>query len=131
MDDLGNKFNFEEENDKYVSEIEFKAVANRQYSLFVNTNDGRQYTSTKEKLTTATPLTEINANKKTTFGVEGIEITANSYDPSGTSKYYRFEYEETYKIVSPYWSKDSLITYNTFPNGEIAFDTIPKNNITL
>jgi hypothetical protein len=128
-DDLGNQYNFEEESGKYVSASEFQATAGRQYSLFVNTSDGKQYSSSKETLTTITPLTEINANRKINFGVEGVEITANSYDPSGTSKYYRYEYEETYKIVSPYWSKDSLITYNSFPGGDIVFDTIPKNNI--
>ena len=77
-DDLGNQYNFEEPNGKYISQYEFEAVPNRQYQLFVNTINGKQYTSTREKLTTISPLTQINATKRTKFGVEGVEITAKS-----------------------------------------------------
>lgn len=34
-DDLGNLYNFEEVNGKYVSEFEFEAMPNRQYQLFL------------------------------------------------------------------------------------------------
>lgn len=112
-DDLGNLYNFEEVNGKYVSEFEFEAMPNRQYQLFIETTNGKQYTSTREKLTTVSPLTAVNATQKTIFGVDGVEITANSYDPTGNSKYYRFEYEETYKIVSPFWTPEKLnLSYN-------------------
>lgn len=121
-DDIGNQYNFIEENDKYISEFEFEAIPERQYQLFVNTSDGKHYTSTREKLTTISPLTEVKATRKNSYGVEGVEITANSYDPTGNSKYYRFEYEETHKIIVPYPSKDSLIVYGNSdcPNASLG-----------
>lgn len=107
-DDLGNQFNFIETDNKYVSEFEFQAFPEREYQLFVNTINGKQYTSTREKLTTVNNLSLVEATVKNKFGVNGVDITANSFDPSGTSKYYRYEYEETYKVIVPYWAPDSL-----------------------
>jgi hypothetical protein len=143
-DDLGNQYNFEEENGKYISEFEFQAFPERQYQLFVNTSNGKQYNSTREKLTTHSPITEINANRVNLFGVEGIEITTNSFDPTKTSNYYRFEYEETYKIVTPYWTSDSLnFNYNTTTfdvaittttksyDSSICYNTVNSNEILL
>ncbi|CAM3678767.1 DUF4249 domain-containing protein [Flavobacterium gelidilacus] len=113
-DDLGNQFNFEEEDGKYISEFEFHAIPSRQYQLFVNTSNGKEYTSTREKLTTESNPISIAANLKTQFGVDGVEITVNSFDPTHSSNYYRFTYEETYKIVTPYWTTDQLnLYYNT------------------
>ncbi|WP_339888331.1 DUF4249 domain-containing protein [uncultured Flavobacterium sp.] len=143
-DDLGNQYNFEEENGKYISQFEFQAIPERQYQLFVNTSNGKQYSSTREKLTTHSPITEINANRVNSFGVEGIEITTNSFDPTKTSNYYRFEYEETYKIVTPYWTSDSLnFNYNTTTfdvaittttksyDSSICYNTVNSNEILL
>ncbi|MFC4739015.1 DUF4249 domain-containing protein [Flavobacterium ponti] len=107
-DDLGNQFNFIEMDNKYISEFEFQAFPEREYQLFINTSNGRQYTSTREKLTTINNLSSVEASVKNKFGVNGVDITANSYDPSNTSKYYRYEYAETYKVIVPYWAPDSL-----------------------
>lgn len=144
MDDLGNQFNFNEEDGKYISEFEFQAIPTRQYQLFVNTSNGKQYSSTREKLTTISPITEINANRTNLFGVEGVEITTNSFDPTKTSNYYRFEYEETYKIVSPFWTSDSLnFNYNTTTydvaittttksyDSSVCYNTVNSNEIIL
>jgi hypothetical protein len=112
-DDLGNIFNFNEENGKYISEFEFEAIPNRRYKLYIITSNGKQYTSTTEILKEPSSQLEINSNKNNIYGVEGVEIIANSFDPTGNSKYYRFEYEETYKIKSPKWTTNKLnITYN-------------------
>ncbi|CAM3678572.1 DUF4249 domain-containing protein [Flavobacterium gelidilacus] len=141
-DDLGNQYNFNETNGKYISEFEFQAISERQYQLFVKTSNGKQYISTREKLTTINNLSSVEATVKNKFGVNGVDITANSYDPTGTSKYYRYEYEETYKIIVPYWSADSLKVIQTFSgntfaqtlrNGEskTCFKTELSNEITL
>jgi hypothetical protein len=141
-DNVGNTYEFVENNGAYISINEFKAETNRQYQLFIKTSNGKQYNSTRETLTTQSSINEVNANFKTKFGVDGVEITVNSYDPTNTSKYYRFEYEETYKIISKYWTQDSLIgVYNIFDynvyfwtqpksyNGEICYNTEYSNEI--
>lgn len=126
-DDLGNQYNFVENNEKYESVAEFQAMPERQYQLFIETSNGKQYYSTAEKLTTNSNLTEINATLKNQFGVDGVEITANSNDPTNSSKYYRFEYEETYKIVTPYWTEEQLnLSYNP-ANFVVTIWITPKN----
>lgn len=132
-DDLGNQYNFEEDNGKYVSVFPFQAISEREYQLFVNTNDGKQYTSTREKLSTINNLSSIEATVKNKFGVNGVDITANSYDPTGTSKYYRYEYEETYKVIVPYWASDSIAVYGNAEywdlNGHIEYAfTFPERS---
>nr|WP_294782488.1 DUF4249 domain-containing protein [uncultured Flavobacterium sp.] len=103
-DDLGTVYGFNEQNGLYVSAAPFKAVPGRTYQLHVKTKDGKSYSSTAEKLTTETNLNEIVADVTTKEGVRGVEIRAKSFDPENTSKYYRYEYEETYKVVAPKWT---------------------------
>src|SRR5258705_11322877 len=51
-DNLGNQYNFDEDNGKYVSTTEFQAQPNTNYQLHITTNDGRSYISSNEQLTT-------------------------------------------------------------------------------
>ncbi|WP_339837345.1 DUF4249 family protein, partial [uncultured Flavobacterium sp.] len=123
---LGNQYNFEEENGKYISEFEFQAFPERQYQLFVNTSNGKEYISSREELTTINNLSSIEATVKNKFGVYGLDITANSFDPTATSKFYRYEYEETYRFSVPYWAADSLrifgnAEYDDPDKGKIAY----------
>ncbi len=103
-DDLGNQYNFEENDGKYISTSEFEAIAGRNYQLHITTNDGKSYTSSNEKLTTVSPLQELIPEVVVKDGVKGVQIVAKSFDPSSTAKYYRYEYEETYKIIAPKWT---------------------------
>ncbi|WP_339888329.1 DUF4249 domain-containing protein [uncultured Flavobacterium sp.] len=123
-DDLGNQYNFNETDGKYISQFEFQAMSERQYQLFVNTSNGKQYTSTREKLTTINNLTSVEATVKNKFGVNGVDITANSFDPTGTSKYYRYEYEETYKTIAPFWAPDSLQIFGNAEEWNLALGHI-------
>jgi len=42
-------------------------------------------------------------------GERGVGLVVNSFDPTGASKYYRYEYEETYKIIAPFWDDERTI----------------------
>ncbi|SDZ94239.1 protein of unknown function [Flavobacterium gillisiae] len=136
-DDSGNKYDFEEQSEKYVSKLEFEAIPGRKYTLTINTNDGRSYKSSAEALTTVNELEEINATVDIKNGERGVAIHVNSYDPTNNSKYYRYEYEETYKIVAPQWTREKLVvldprTVDRVPNSpetEICYST--KNNTAL
>jgi hypothetical protein len=124
-DDQGNKYDFNEEDDRYVSAQQFQASSDRQYQLHVLTKNGRSYLSTQEKLTTQTPIEDVKATAVTKNGTLGVEITANSFDPTSTSKYYRYEYEETSQIIAPKWTSTQAVA-NMFPagsnpKGEIIF----------
>jgi len=127
IDDFQNTYFFEEvAPGKYFSINEFKAIADINYTLIVTTNNGKSYTSEPSRLTNITKIDTVNASKEIdNFGNENISILVDSFDPTGNSKYYRYEYEETYKIIAPYWSPyDLVVTLNTFPFGmEKVFKT--------
>ena len=101
-DDLGNVYNFIEGNEVYESENEFQAITGRKYKLTIVTN-GKTYTSTQETLTAISPINNVQVSDQTIANVRGAEIKVTSFDPTNSSKYYRYEFEETYKIIAPKW----------------------------
>ena len=138
-DNSGNRYEFEEQSGVYVSKAEFKAVPNREYHLNITTNDGRSYVSSTETLPTETEIESVIPTVATVEGERGVQINVNSYDPSNTSKYYRYEYEETYKIVAPYWiSKKAVVTgpeevsfITRTEEAETCYSTKNSNDIIL
>jgi hypothetical protein len=104
-DNVGNQYDFEEKDGVYVSIIPFQAVPEREYRLSVTTKDGKAYTSRNEILTPVNEIASITANIAEKDKVRGVQINVNSFDPTGKSRFYRFEYEETYKIVAPNYNK--------------------------
>lgn len=124
-DDAGNKFDFEEGDKTYISTAQFQAQPDRLYQLHVLTKNGKSYLSKAEKLTTQTPIESVQTSTMTKNGVLGVEITVNTTDVTNTSKYYRYEYEETSKIIVPKWYSMQAVA-NMFPpgskpKGEIIF----------
>ncbi len=105
------EFIFQEiEDGKYVSNIAFKAEPNTNYSLKITTSNGQLYSSSSSQLTQSTPIDQLYAVRETNDqGINGMAIYVDSYDPTGNSKYYRYEYEETYKIIAPSWVPEDII----------------------
>lgn len=102
-DDKGNEYQFKENDSLYVSLTPFKAVPGTKYKLNIKTREGKNYTSDEQLLTTETKIDNMTATVETVDGQRGVQINVNSYDPANTSKYYRYEYTETYKIIAPMW----------------------------
>lgn len=118
IDDAQNTYDFREiRPGKYVSYSEFKALPNKNYQLQIITSDGKSYSTIPTQLTNSTQIDNIYASKEIDdLGFEKISIFVDSFDPTGNSKYYRYEYEETYKIIAPKWSAyDLVITSNVRP----------------
>lgn len=103
-DDQGNEYQFAEKDTVYVSLTQFKAEPGRKYQLKIKTAAGENYTSDEQALTTETKIDNITATVENVGGQRGVQINVNSYDPTNTSKYYRYEYAETYKVIAPMWS---------------------------
>ena len=103
----------------YRSSIEFSAQPDIEYQLSFTTNNGNSYTSKKTQLPSVTHIDDLYAEKEIdAFGNVGVTILVDSYNPNGDSRYYRYEYEETYKIIAPKWSpKDLVVT----PSGRVEF----------
>ncbi len=106
----GNTYAFAESSPGvYLSEQPFAAVPSTSYQLQINTQDGRSYSSEEEELTQTTQIDEVKAIRATNgFGEEGVAILVDSFDPTGNSVNYRYQYEETYRIIAPFWSPQEL-----------------------
>lgn len=127
-DNLNNEYVFVEKSGVYVSESEFEVLPGREYTLEITTKDGKVYKSSSESLTTVSPITSVVSSVATTSkDGTGVQIKVNSYDPSRTSNYYRYEYEETYKIIAPKWNADKLIV--TGPQSVEIADNDPGKRI--
>ncbi|MBF4506672.1 DUF4249 domain-containing protein [Flavobacterium sp. JLP] len=126
-DDLGTRYEFEQNDASYTSRVPFQANPDRQYQLHILTKDGRTYVSTAETLPQQTQIESVNAAAKTKDGQMGIEITVNSTDPTNKSKYYRYEYEEDYKVIAPKWYYQKAVSHfftpGSYPPGEVVFET--------
>jgi len=109
---------------RYVSDVQFAAVPGRLYQLEIQTADGQQYSSTPTALTSETQIDALNVAMESIEGKDYFVIKLDSYDPTGQSKYYRYAYEETYKIVAPYYSDyKTIVIQNESP---YKVDTVPK-----
>lgn len=128
-DNLGNDYPFAEINGVYLSVNEFQAQPNVTYHLKIITDDGKTYESSNETLTHINPIQDVIPTVVTKDGVKGVEMVVNSFDPSNSSKYYRFEYEETNKIIAPKWVPVKGVgTFFNAPNGALSgtIDLIPR-----
>ena len=126
IDDTQNTFVFNEnEPGQYISETRFSAKANTNYKLSITTSNGKRYSSKPTQLTQITQIDSIyTLSSRNLDGSSNISIFLDSFDPMGNSKLYRYEYEETYKIIVPFWSNlDAIIISDTIP---FKIDTEPR-----
>jgi hypothetical protein len=129
LDDQGNEFRFlETEPGLYLSEQVFEAQANRDYRLSVTTSDGRNYASRVTQLTQVTPIGEVVAERRINNEEEGMAILVNTFDPTNSSKFYRYEYEETFLIIAPDWKEEDLIASPNSNDCQVEVVTTGENN---
>jgi len=103
--DDGNLFSFTEiEAGIYQSDIAFAAQVGVNYQLNIISAINEIYQSEIEQATGSSQLDNIYAERTTNAtGDDGIAIYVDGSDATGTSNYFRYTYEETYKIVAPRW----------------------------
>lgn len=104
-DSQGNVFNFISMGDgMYQSELEFQAVPNVNYQLVITTAQGERYESNSKVLTPISEITSLYGELITdNRGVEGVQLFVDSNNLDDDANYFRYEYEETYKLVAPYY----------------------------
>ncbi|WP_405607442.1 DUF4249 domain-containing protein [Polaribacter sp. Asnod1-A03] len=107
----------------YTSDVMFKAEPNLDYTLTIETQDGKEYKSQNTKLTNVTTIDDVYAEPAfNDDGEEGIGLYVDSFDADNASKYYGYEFEETYKIIAPFWTPDDLIL-----NSSGGFSVVPRS----
>ncbi len=126
VDDSGEIINFiEESQGKYISEIPFSARSGTAYHLEVISKTGEHFQSTPAILPPVVPITRIyheagfDSNNS-----PGIGVYVDSSNPSGGANFYRYEFEETYRIEAPKWSPLEAIVISDV--WEFEVDTAPR-----
>ncbi len=102
-DSNGNTFGFSENaaTGNYISDQEFSAVPGVAYTLKVRTQDGNTYTSAAVEVQRATPMDRVYAELISNNGEEGIQVFVDTDNTEENAQYFRYEYEETYKVQLP------------------------------
>ena len=77
---------------------------NENYRLRIVTSGGKEYLSDPVPVKKTPLIDSVNWRRSP----EGIEILVNTHDPSGDSRYYRWEYEEVWEFNTPL---ESLMEY--------------------
>ncbi|AXT60215.1 DUF4249 domain-containing protein [Aquimarina sp. AD10] len=109
----------------YRSAQEFKALPNKGYRLSIETLEGKSYTTEELFLPQETAIDDVRPVKMfNSDGVGGVGILIDAFDPSGNSKYYRYEFEETYRISAPFWVGQDLVS--TVEAGETIFSRVDR-----
>jgi hypothetical protein len=116
-DSNGNQYNFSESNGKYISQQQFQAIPNVTYQIHITTSGGKTYISTHEKLNSLTSIDDVIAERGlNSKGEDGIKILVKSTKSSSNTEYYRFDYEETNKVIAPQWiSQRGVVVYAVPP----------------
>lgn len=80
---------------------------NNVYRLRITTDDGKRYESDTLPVKDAPEIDSLSWRR----GEKGVEIFVNTHDPSKNARNYRWEYEETWALISHY---PSLFEYKDF-----------------
>ncbi|MGX1929619.1 DUF4249 domain-containing protein [Flagellimonas sp. 2504JD4-2] len=101
---------------RYRTDIAFAAQANSTYELQISTFEGRSYRSTAVRLPQTIQIDNVYAElTQTDSGLDGVNINVDSFDPTGNSVYYKYEFEETYKVIAPEWGPNELVILSENP----------------
>ena len=85
----------------------------KQYQLYIRTQDGQEYISDYVKVTETPPIDSVTWRQDG----DGVSIMANTHDDTGQSKYYRWEFVETWEYHAPFLSGFKVV------NGEVIYRT--------
>ncbi len=126
IDDAGNTYNFQETEDGiYTSTFQFAAQPLKSYTLNIETIEGIRYKSTPEKLPLKSEIDDLNFSiELNNADIPELVIKANSILSNNEGQFYRYEYDETFKIKARYWSPRKIIMVSDNP---FRFETVLKD----
>lgn len=118
----GDTFNFKESDSAgmYKSEKKFQVKLGVEYTLHIETANGT-YESSPVSTNSKTEITSVKSDRVLYHGEDGVAITVSGSSDSENKSYYKYEYEETYEIRSPYEKR-----YNLVVNDDESLEVVPK-----
>lgn len=129
IDDQQNSYTFVQNSlGIYVSTVEFQAQPDVIYNLEIITSNGRQYRSQNTQLSPISQIDELYAEYVDENNGPGVQVFIDSDNQSSNAQFYRYEYEETYKIVAPLYIPVEVVFSNYVeifagPDINVFFDT--------
>jgi Domain of unknown function (DUF4249) len=98
--EAGDYFNlFEQDSGRYVAGgLTINPFT--KYQLYINTSDGNEYLSDFITITDTPPIDTLSWHQR----ADGLEILASTHDFTGNSRYYRWDYVETWEYHAPFLS---------------------------
>lgn len=105
MEGSGTEFTFEEiAPGHYRSTMPFAATAGETYQLNIRTAEGSTYESTPERMPDNVPIAKLQIKRDTNdLGEDGVSIVLDNQSLGSEPRYFRYDYEENYKIIAPNW----------------------------
>ncbi|MGB3774851.1 MAG: DUF4249 domain-containing protein, partial [Leeuwenhoekiella sp.] len=120
-----DRYDFEQTatDGSYFSTEAFSAQTGFEYQLFINTEEGRSYSSTIIRPNPPATINNFYAERTVNAdSINGIQVLMDI--DGGENRFFRFEYEETYKVVSPFPSpfEYEIIDFVDDPENGIEYD---------
>lgn len=126
-DNNQNTYSFtENSNGEYVSDRVFSAEFGKSYTLEITTKNGTVYSSSAEQIQKIDDIKNIEVIKETdNFNKDGISFYITPNSTNNNENYFRYEFEETYKIIAPEWNDRIInIISDVFPwEVELVYDS--------
>jgi hypothetical protein len=101
LDDEGSSFELHTENEGVYAAVGINFQSERKYMLSIRTTAGKTYESDFISLKRTPPIDSV------TWSIENgntLGIYVNTHDPEGKSRYYKWNYSETFMYTSKYSS---------------------------
>jgi len=116
VDDLGTSYAFQETAPgQYVHTTSVPFQVDREYQLMIETNEGARFASKPERLPQQVAIGDMRFERRVnSAGTEGVSVLLNNQTGTSTPNYFRYEYEETFKVIAP--------EFNPFEWGEVDYD---------
>jgi hypothetical protein len=94
-----------------------------QYRLHIKTSAGKEYRSDYVDLKVSPPIDSVNWRSSDS----GLQIYVNTHDPQGTTRHYRWEYQQTWQFNSVYFSNYAYTNHQLIPRTFNNFYTCWKS----
>lgn len=131
--DGGDTYQLQNTNDGVYFSAPLKINPNENYRLHIFTANGKEYASDFVPVKRTPPIDSVSWKLDKT---KGVTIYANTHDATGNSKYYKWDYVETWEHRVPYYSSyifenDMLLPRKPDEQVYQCWSVVPNSNISI
>ncbi|WP_178988937.1 DUF4249 domain-containing protein [Winogradskyella schleiferi] len=112
----------------YMSNSNFQTFEGETYILHIAAADGLNYVSSPEIAPPVSEIQNLSAELLTVNGEQGVQVLVNS--AAGEATFFKYDYEETYKVIAPYYNNFDFTIENVVGSGDsLEYDIVlqPKD----